>query len=57
MTTHFVGEAVRKQALSYIVGENVNWYNPSEGQFGNIFWEVIPSWLLGIELVECALCY
>lgn len=35
MATHFVGMAVGKQIMSYIAGENANWYNLSTGKFGN----------------------
>ena len=35
MTTHSTGEAVAKQALSYVASGNANRYNLSEGKFGN----------------------
>lgn len=35
MTTHSTGEAVAKQALSYVASGNANRYNLSQGKFGN----------------------
>lgn len=34
---HFVGKSLRKKALSYIAGKNVNWLNSYGRQFGNIY--------------------
>ena len=35
MTTCFVNKTVKKRALSYIAGENANWYHLSGGKFVN----------------------